>query len=288
MPGEDRMLPGAGARRGPGQQAAQADHAGHRVRQGVAAELAGGGDRLRRRGGDAAPGRAVGRGRHPRAAQGHRVAVPRGDDADPALREEPADREPARHRHRLHPRVRRRALVGADPAQPERVPAQDAPPLHPRASWSRRCRSCCVPPTSRASGSTARPRPSSSGAATSSDAVQRRERGGAGRGRAGRARRALRRPPGRRRRRAGAGRVRPARAAGRTGPADADRHQPRPLLAGGRHRGPRRLARNASSRAARSPGPACAAAATGSTRACPSSAGSRPPSSPSSCSASPG
>ena len=32
--------------------------------------------------------------------------------------------QPARRRHRLHPRVRRRALVGADPAQPERAAAQ--------------------------------------------------------------------------------------------------------------------------------------------------------------------
>ena len=39
-------------------------------------------------------------------------------------------RQPARPRHRLHPRVRRRPLVGAGPAQPERAAAQGPPALH--------------------------------------------------------------------------------------------------------------------------------------------------------------
>ena len=40
---------------------------------------------------------------------------------------------------RLHPRVRRRALVGADPAQPERPAAQDAGCTSRPASWSPAC-----------------------------------------------------------------------------------------------------------------------------------------------------
>ena len=40
-------------------------------------------------------------------------------------------REPARRRHRLHPRVRGRPLVGAAPAQPERAAAQGPAAVHP-------------------------------------------------------------------------------------------------------------------------------------------------------------
>ena len=48
--------------------------------------------------------------------------------------------EPARPRRRLHPRVRRRALVGAAAAQPERAAAQEPAAVHARASSWRPCR----------------------------------------------------------------------------------------------------------------------------------------------------
>ena len=70
------------------------------------------------------------RPRHP--AQGGRLAVPRGDQPDHRLRQEPPQREPAGRGHRLHPRVRGRPLVGADPAQPERAAAEGPAAVHPR------------------------------------------------------------------------------------------------------------------------------------------------------------
>ena len=44
----------------------------------------------------------------------------------------PAAQEPARRRHGLHPGVRRRSLVGAAAAQPERPAAEGPAALHPR------------------------------------------------------------------------------------------------------------------------------------------------------------
>ena len=55
----------------------------------------------------------------------HRLAVPRDHPAGPRLRPRHPPVEPARRRHRLHPGVRRRPLVGAAAAQPERAAAQD-------------------------------------------------------------------------------------------------------------------------------------------------------------------
>ena len=67
---------------------------------------------------------ASGTARAPGAAQGRRLAVPGDHPAGPRLRQARAPRQPARRRHRLHPGVRRRALVGAAAAQPERAAAQ--------------------------------------------------------------------------------------------------------------------------------------------------------------------
>ena len=51
-----------------------------------------------------------------------------------------ADEEPARHRHRVRARVRRRALVGAAPAQPERAADQDPPAVPAGRDGAYRCR----------------------------------------------------------------------------------------------------------------------------------------------------
>ena len=50
---------------------------------------------------------------------------------DHRLRQVAAHRQPARRRRRLHPRVRRSAVVGAGAAQPERAAAQGPPAVHP-------------------------------------------------------------------------------------------------------------------------------------------------------------
>ena len=95
-----------------------------RLRPGDPARRAGGGHRQRRRRGHQAPDPRLGEAQTPGAAEGHRVAVPGDHPAGPRLRQADPHRQPARRGHRVHPGVRRRALVGADPAQPERAAAQ--------------------------------------------------------------------------------------------------------------------------------------------------------------------
>ncbi len=75
---------------------------------------------------------------NPGGAEDPRLAVPRGDAPDPRLRARAAALEPARPRHRLHPGVRGRALVGAAAAQPERVAAEGPAALHPRCDGHER------------------------------------------------------------------------------------------------------------------------------------------------------
>ena len=116
-----------------GRAAAPADAARHLLRPRDPAGRAGGrhGERGRRR---HAPARArVGPAQDPRVAQGRRVALPGDHQAGAGLREARAHEEPARHRDRVRSRVRRRALVGADPAQPERAADQDPPAVPARA-----------------------------------------------------------------------------------------------------------------------------------------------------------
>ena len=72
------------------------------------------------------------RARHPGAAEDPRLAVPRDHPPDRRLRQVDPQRQPARRRRRLHPRVRPRPLVGAGAAQPERAAAQGAAAVHPR------------------------------------------------------------------------------------------------------------------------------------------------------------
>ena len=74
----------------------------------------------------------LGGGRHRGSTQGHCIAVPRGDESDHRLRQEPAARKPTRCSDGLHPRIRGRPLVGADPAQSERAATQGAAAFHPR------------------------------------------------------------------------------------------------------------------------------------------------------------
>ena len=79
-----------------------------------------------------APAGGVGRAPHRRAAQGAALAVPRADPADRRVRRRDPAGQPARRRRGLHPRVRRRALVGAAAAQPDRAAAQGPAAVHPR------------------------------------------------------------------------------------------------------------------------------------------------------------
>ena len=69
---------------------------------------------------------------HRRPPQGPALAVPRGDPADRRVRQEIRKRQPARGGRRLHPGVRRRPLVGAAAAQPDRAAAQGPAAVRPR------------------------------------------------------------------------------------------------------------------------------------------------------------
>ena len=73
----------------------------------------------------------VGRAQHRRAAQGAALAVPRAHPPDRRVRHRDQDGQPARRGRRLHPRVRRRPLVGAAAAQPDRAAAQGPAAVHP-------------------------------------------------------------------------------------------------------------------------------------------------------------
>ena len=77
--------------------------------------------------------RRVGRAQPRRPAQGAALALPRGRPADRRLRHRDPEGQPARRGRGLHPGVRRRALVGAAPAQPDRAAAQGPAALHARA-----------------------------------------------------------------------------------------------------------------------------------------------------------
>ena len=249
----------AGARHRAGQQAAQADAAGARLR----ARLAAVDDRGGHRRVDAEETGAL---QDDWEARGLPVPLRALDSPYREVTRPIVDyvadppREPARPRGRVHPRVRRRALVGAAPAQPERPAAQDAPALHARGHGHDRAVAAGVVRGPR--GPAGRPGVGDvhRGGPTPEHRAAAGRRRGRGRRHGGRARGALRRAA------RGAGRVRPARAARRAGgrPAHPGPRQ-RPVLARGRRRGGRGLARPG-----RAPcpvaGPGGAGAATGSTR----------------------
>ena len=67
-----------------------------------------------------------------------RLALPRDHPAGRRLRQVAAARQPPRRRHGLHPRVRRRAVVGAAAAQPERAAAQGPAAVHARRHGGQR------------------------------------------------------------------------------------------------------------------------------------------------------
>ena len=121
-----------------GVHAAQADPAGRRLRPGHPARRAGGGHRQRRRRGHQAADAGLGEAQDPGAVEGHRVAVPGDHPAGARLRQADPHRQPARRGHRVHPGVRGRALVGADPAQPERAAAQGPAAVHARGDGHQR------------------------------------------------------------------------------------------------------------------------------------------------------
>lgn len=70
--------------------------------------------------------------RHHGAAEGHRVAVPRDHPSGRRIRAPGAPRVAARRGHRVHPGVRRRTLVGADPAQSVGAAPQGTPAVRTR------------------------------------------------------------------------------------------------------------------------------------------------------------
>ena len=74
----------------------------------------------------------VGRAQHRRAAEGAALAVPRAGQADRRLRHARSAGQPARRGRGLHPGVRRRPLVGAAAAQPDRAAAQGPAAVHAR------------------------------------------------------------------------------------------------------------------------------------------------------------
>ena len=196
-------------------------------------------------------------------------------------------RQPARPRRRLHPRVRRRPLVGADPAQPERAAAARAGCCSPPASWS-----SSVPWQLASSaghgGADGRPgrgrRPPRRGLMPRAPRTRPRgRRRGRGRRPADRPRRALHRPP-RRARCSSCGTRCPA--------SGCSPGSPRPVPASAScaptpSRCSTAVARPGRRRRARGPAPGCAAAATCSTSRCTASARSRPTSCASSCPAGP-
>ena len=75
--------------------------------------------------------RRVGRAADRRTPEDAVLAVPRGDPADRRVRHRDPRGQPARRRGRLHPGVRRRPLVGAGAAQPDRPAAQGPAAVHP-------------------------------------------------------------------------------------------------------------------------------------------------------------
>ena len=94
--------------------------------------------RQRRPGRDAGAADGVGPPADPGAAQGARLAVPRDHRPGHRLRPQRPPRQPARPRDRAHPGVRRRALVGAPAAQPERAAAEGPAAVHPRRDGHQR------------------------------------------------------------------------------------------------------------------------------------------------------
>ena len=113
-----------------GVQAAPADAAGAGVCPRHPARRAGGHHGQRRRRRDPRAGAQVGRQRHHRAAEGDRLAVPGNHPPGARLRQTGQQGVAAHRRHRVHPRVRRRALVGAGAAQPERAATQGPAAVH--------------------------------------------------------------------------------------------------------------------------------------------------------------
>ena len=87
----------------------------------------------------------VGQAQDPGAAQGRRVALPGDHQAGAGLRQADPLGEPARRRHRVHPGVRGRALVGAGAAQPERAAAQDPAAVPARGDGDERARGSWSP-----------------------------------------------------------------------------------------------------------------------------------------------
>ena len=125
--------PGAadpGARDRAGLQGAQADDAGAGLRQGDPAQRARGGHGRHRRRTHRPGPRRVGRAADRRTAEGALLAVPRDHPPGRRLRAQHPRRQPARRGRGLHPRVRRRPLVGAAAAQPDRAAAQGPAAVH--------------------------------------------------------------------------------------------------------------------------------------------------------------
>ena len=222
-----------------GVQAAPADAARAGVRARHPARCAGGHHRQRRRRRNPRAGAQVGGQRYQRAAQGDRLAVSRNHPPGARLRQAGQQGVAAHRGHRVHPRVRRRALVGTGAAQPECAAAEGPAAVHAECDGdfgsvaaefvgaaqdtAAACRLRATPAGASWIESTGRRATSRPAGGTHSDHRAAGQRG------------QLRRAP------RGPGGVRALRAAGRDGPRAGGR-RPRILLARRRCRGARALA----------------------------------------------
>lgn len=121
-----------------GLAAAPADPPGPRLRARHPSGHARGHHRQRRRPRHQSSGARMGAKRYQRAAEGDRIAVPRDHQTGARLRQAGAQGRTTRCRHRLHPGVRGRSLVGAVAAQPERAAAQGQVAVRTRCDGDQR------------------------------------------------------------------------------------------------------------------------------------------------------
>ena len=165
----------AGARDRPGLQDPQADPARPGLRPRHPPLAARGDHRQRRAGRDQGAAGRVGPPRHPGAAEDPGLAVPRDHPPGRRLRQGRPARQPARRRHGLHPRVRRRRTGASSCCTTRARCGSRAGCCSPRVSWSPACRGSCARPRAPRPGSTA-PRPGRCGGASE---PQTRARGSA-------------------------------------------------------------------------------------------------------------
>ena len=138
-------------------QDAQADAAGARLRAGVPAQHARGGDRRRRPGRDRRLMQRVGRPRHPGAAQGRSTRRTARSPGRSSTTSRDPPRQPARRRRRSTSPSTSSATGGSSCCTTRARCGSRAGCCSRRASWSRRCRGSCARPGRRRSARSGRP-----------------------------------------------------------------------------------------------------------------------------------